>query len=225
MGGTINIDAAFVKKALRWRYSNTSQIAMEWIVIFEVGINTGVPGRFIDAVAFNCWQSKGFKKIAFEIKVSRGDFLREIRDPLKRVPALIFFDEFYFVAPSGVIPKDEVPRDCGLMEVGQSGQIQVRLKPNAYGHEAAPLTNGMLMSVIRNAYKQGFVDGSERVQMDGPDELYKIMQKDFQYMRNAIEAKKPVAYAKSLHQMALQFADLIKNKGLLEDRDELFEGL
>ena len=219
------MDTAFVKKALKYRYENSSQIAREWILMFEVGVTTGGAERYIDAVAFNCWKSKEFKKIAFEIKVSRADFLNEVRDPTKRIPAMTFFDEFYFVAPVGIIPYDEVPRGCGLMEVGDQGVITIKKRIQKYFHEAAPFTNGLLMSLVRNAYNQGFKDGSERVQMSGPDELYKMIKKDFQYMETAIASEQPVAYSKEIHRLAQKMAKTIKDKGLLEDHEELFPGL
>ncbi len=63
----------------------------------------GYGARTMDAWAMNCWESTGFRKIAFEVKVSRSDFLRELKDPRKREPAMKVSHQFYFVAPAGMI--------------------------------------------------------------------------------------------------------------------------
>lgn len=64
-------------------------------------------------------QPRGFicPATAYEVKVSRADFRRDIKDPLKHRGARLFSDQFYFVAPKGVIPREEVPDWAGLKEV------------------------------------------------------------------------------------------------------------
>ncbi len=101
--------------------------APEWVFFEEVRLGTGY-GRDveqrIDAWAMNTWPSKGFLKIAFEIKVYRSDFLREMVDPYKRKPALAVSNQFYFVGPKGLMSKHEMPDECGLMEVLPDGTIR-----------------------------------------------------------------------------------------------------
>lgn len=62
---------------------------------------------------------------ALEIKVTHEDFLRELDQPRKRIPAMDIAHRFAFVAPAGVIPKDEVPEGCGLLEIDGSGKVFV----------------------------------------------------------------------------------------------------
>ena len=81
------------------------------------------PEQRIDAWIINCYESKKFEKIAFEIKVSRSDFLHEIKNPQKRKQAMKVCNLFYFVAPKGLIKVDEVPDDCGLIEISESGRF------------------------------------------------------------------------------------------------------
>ena len=93
----------------------------EWAFLAELRGGTGfsLPGseQFIDAWAINCYASKQWRRVAYEVKVSRSDFQREIKEPLKRRHALSLSNLFYFVAPGGVIPADKVPMECGLLEV------------------------------------------------------------------------------------------------------------
>lgn len=74
----------------------------------------------IDAWVMFTYASKQFHRIAFEIKVSRSDFLGELRKPIKRRYALLLSNEFYFATPPGLIKPGELPPECGLIEVYES---------------------------------------------------------------------------------------------------------
>ena len=60
------------------------------------------------------------KRVCYEVKISRGDFLGELKHPLKRRIGMRYSNEFYFVTPAGLIDVTEVPVDCGLIEAGQA---------------------------------------------------------------------------------------------------------
>ena len=92
----------------------------EVAIIREFRMGTGY-GRMaearIDALEITCWPSKGIIVTAYEIKTSLSDFRNELKKPFKRIPAVIYSNRFYFIAPLGIIPKDEVPVEAGLLEV------------------------------------------------------------------------------------------------------------
>jgi len=82
----------------------------------------------IDLVAVGLWH-KHDKIIAFEIKVKRSDFLKDLKDFKKKHRfALRISDEFYYVCPWGLIDKKEVPEDAGLMYVNKGNMIKI-VKP------------------------------------------------------------------------------------------------
>jgi len=60
---------------------------------------------------------------ALEVKVSREDFLRELQEPRKRIPAMNVAHRYSFVAPAGIIKKSEVPEGCGLIEIDESKRV------------------------------------------------------------------------------------------------------
>lgn len=102
-----------IKAVLKLRHSSHR----EWIYFDECPVGTGYQGsRWIDGYAIAVWPSMGNKRIAYEIKISRSDFRNEIKKPWKRRPGMFFSNEFYFVAPKGLLTKEEIPLDCGLME-------------------------------------------------------------------------------------------------------------
>lgn len=81
--------------------------------------------RTIDAFAINCWRSKNFRRVAYEVKVSRADFMNEIKDHTKRQPAIEISNEFYFVTLPGLVAVNEIPDICGLIEAQADG-LKVR---------------------------------------------------------------------------------------------------
>ncbi len=102
-----------IKSALKLRHSSYRQ----WIYFDECPVGTGYKcSNWIDGYAIAAWPSDGNKRISYEIKISRQDFLNEIKKPWKRRPAMFFSNEFYFVAPKGLLKKDEIPIECGLIE-------------------------------------------------------------------------------------------------------------
>lgn len=112
----------------------------EWVLVRELRIGTGYQyagwddikkkrrrakmQQRIDAFALNCYPSEEFLKIAYEIKVTHSDFIAEKLDPDKRVAGMEVSDQFYFAAPRGVIAPMEVPKDCGLIVLEESGRLR-----------------------------------------------------------------------------------------------------
>ena len=99
----------------------------EWMFLRELRVGTG-RGKHslqrLDAFALNCYPHRGMKRICYEIKMSRSDFRNELKNPLKRRIGMRFSNEFYFVAPAGLLKSEEIPPDSGLVEVGNAATIE-----------------------------------------------------------------------------------------------------
>lgn len=91
----------------------------QWCFIDElrlgVGYSKSTCEQRIDAFAVHCWTP--YERITYEVKASRSDFLRELKQPRKRARGLMLSNQFYFAAPVDTIKPDEVPPECGLYEV------------------------------------------------------------------------------------------------------------
>lgn len=93
----------------------------EWLFLRELKVGTGRRNGSIqrlDAFALNCLPHQGMKRVCYEVKTSRADFLCELRHPLKRRIGMRYSNEFYFVTPGEMLNPSEVPVDCGLIEAG-----------------------------------------------------------------------------------------------------------
>ena len=124
-------------KALEKRYEGSSYVFFAELRV-GTGYDTakGLPGseQRIDGFAMGLWPSKGFERTSFEIKVSRSDWISELKRPYKRIIAHRLCNRFYFVAPTGLIAKEEIPLECGLMELSKEGIL--RIKVQAPFHES-----------------------------------------------------------------------------------------
>lgn len=77
--------------------------------------------RTFDALALNLWPSRGLTLEIYEVKVSRSDWLRELKKPDKAEDACQIADKFSIVAPAGCVKDGELPPTWGLIEVHGDG--------------------------------------------------------------------------------------------------------
>lgn len=140
------LNTPHARDMLRKRYS-----APEWALLEEVAPATGGGTRYADAIAVNLWSSRGHAIHGFEIKVSRGDWQKELRQPEKAEPIYRFCDHWWIVAPKGIVKDGELPPTWGLLEVRATGLVQVvaapRLKPE-------PITRAFFASLMRRGHEQ-----------------------------------------------------------------------
>ena len=73
--------------------------------------------RTFDAVIVGLWPSRGHDIHVIEVKVSRSDWLRELKDPKKAEDASKVADRFSVAAPRGVVDVAELPATWGYIEV------------------------------------------------------------------------------------------------------------
>jgi hypothetical protein len=94
------------------------------------------------------WPSHNFKKIAYEVKVSRADFFHELENPQKREAAILLSNRFYFAVPAALVSVAEVPEGCGLIYVGDRRCKTVKESARHFGPEP---TWSFISSVLRRA--------------------------------------------------------------------------
>lgn len=121
----------------------------------NVRSHTGFSGeseRYADAVAVSVYPSRGLWIAGVEVKVSRSDWLRELREPEKAEKIAKACDFWWVAAPAGIVRLDEVPASWGLLEVDGAGKV--RAAKQAPRREAAPLTLGFVASLFRGLAKR-----------------------------------------------------------------------
>jgi hypothetical protein len=93
----------------------------EWLFLRELRVGTGQRNgnaQRLDAFALNSLPHTAMKRVCYEVKTSRADFLGELKHPLKRRMGMRYSNEFYFVTPARLVEIAEIPAECGLIEAG-----------------------------------------------------------------------------------------------------------
>lgn len=156
---------SFIIIALRKRHPPNA-----WAFATELPTTTGHghrldhkdgPGgtRRIDAFSMALWPSKKYRRVAYEIKISRADWLSELHHPEKRAQSYYLSHIFWFALAPGIFKKSDLQRDndnevdkdlllnCGIMEIQDDGSIRILRKPRE--RVAWPLPEAFVASFLR----------------------------------------------------------------------------
>jgi hypothetical protein len=110
-----NWTSAVVVEAIRRRYPGHKN---QWAVIPEF--------MNVDCLVVGLWGSTGYALIGFEIKVSRSDWLKELKLTGKAAIGLSSCDFWMVAAPDGVVRRDEVPKGWGYLAIGRRSMVVVK---------------------------------------------------------------------------------------------------
>lgn len=127
----------------------------EWVFLQELRVGGGHAKESLqrlDAFALSYLPSRQNKAVVYEVKVSRSDFFSEIKKPIKRRKGLVYSNEFYFACPQGLVKIEEVPPECGLIEVTAEGALLVTIK--APYRDTFPLPRNFIGSILRRLDKE-----------------------------------------------------------------------
>lgn len=122
-----------------------------WMLLPQVRDATGAgSGRTCDGLAMNAWPSRGMEVHGLELKVTRGDWQRELRKPAKAETIFGYCDRWWVVVPelpAPIVRPAELPASWGLLVVDERGRcaqaVQApKLKPK-------PLDRAFLAAVLR----------------------------------------------------------------------------
>ena len=106
--------------------------------------------RIADFIAMDMWPSKGLALHGHEVKVSRSDWLCELRDPTKAEAFRPFMDYWWLVVSDRKIVRDDLPDGWGLMAVTNGRLRVVRPAPR---QTPEPLPKSMLACLLRAVTK------------------------------------------------------------------------
>lgn len=124
--------------------------------------------RTCDFMALDLWPSKGLHLIGHEIKCSRSDWLRELKDPTKAEEFTRYCDRWYVVVPDpDIVRPNELPDGWGMLSYRKRGHGRYQ---ETYLHEVhrAPvlspepmprtLTCALVRAVEKTATRRTFTD-------------------------------------------------------------------
>lgn len=113
-------------------------------------------GRIIDFIAVDCWPTGGIELHGHEVKVSRSDWLHELKQPEKAEAFKRYMDRWWLVVPDASIVKaDELPEGWGLLTLARDRYegAKLRVKTRAPRLTPEPLPREMLATLMRSTAK------------------------------------------------------------------------
>lgn len=144
-----------------------------WAVFDEVrsetGYTAGVPTRTCDVLALSLWRSKGIELHGLELKVSRGDWLRELKTPSKAAAFAKFVDFWWLVVPRiDVVMPGELPMGWGCLVVDEERAAAGLSKPLRVAHKAPrrpaePLDRAFVAALVRKVARREFTVSASEV--------------------------------------------------------------
>lgn len=121
-----------------------------FVFLEQVAATTGHSSRFADAIVMNVWKSR-FEIIGIEVKVSRSDWLSEIKNPAKADKIFQYCDSWYIATPADLVRNGELPRSWGLLEI-KNDKVFNRVPCARNVHKA--LDDYFVASIIRRCIEQ-----------------------------------------------------------------------
>lgn len=166
-----------------------------WAFLPQVRNGTGYARatRTADALAMSLYPSRGLDLYGFEIKINRGDWLSELKNPDKAEALAKYCDFWYIVAPKGVAKLEELPSTWGLMIPFGS---TVKIIKEAKQLKPKPLDHLFLGGILRKA--QEIITPSS--------ELYKVRMEG--YKNGAENAKRDFKWKEDEH---IRLKEKVKN--------------
>lgn len=179
------VNAGEVWKMLRQRYPKPG-----WALLREVRNDAGHnANRSADAIAMSLWPSHGLTLQGFEIKTSRSDWLRELKQP-EKADAMLAVCDFWWLVCSGrdIARPDEIPASWGcLVPRGTSLAVAKqapRLNPLA-------LDRGTLASLLRRAQEASAMEEElAAARQAGYEDGKKLSARDLKFAQGDLERLK-----------------------------------
>jgi hypothetical protein len=133
-------------------YHNGSTYVHRYAVARHVRSHAGFDAlRTADFVAMDLWPSSGFALHGHEVKVSRSDWLHELKQPEKAQEFLPYMNFWWLVVSDASIVKEgELPEGWGLMAVRGDKLFAVRQAPE---RKPLPLTETRIAAFVRAVAK------------------------------------------------------------------------
>lgn len=141
-----------------------------WALLKTVANRLGGPTNYADAVSLSLYRSRGIELHGFEAKVSRADFLGELKKPHKAEAVARYCDRWWIVLGDRAIAEpDEVPPAWGILAARGTGLTEVRA---AQKLNPEPLDRAFVAALlirvhehqastdaVQDAYRRGHKDG------------------------------------------------------------------
>jgi hypothetical protein len=139
------INADKLRALLRKKYP-----ADQYAMLYEVRDAAGFSAnRSADAIVIGLWPSRGCLIEGMELKISRSDWLRELKKPEKAEAFFEFCDRWWVIASTpDIVRLEELPPTWGLMVPRAGGMGVIRQAPEL---KPTPVDRYLLAAMMKRA--------------------------------------------------------------------------
>ena len=154
-------------KRYRQRSVNGGTDAPRYICAEHVRTTAGFGCRTMDFAAVDTWESSmrnGSLTIhGVEVKVSRSDWLREVKDPAKSAETMKWATHCWLAVPySALVKREELPEGWGLLVMEGTFDKKLIAKIQAVPRNSGPLSPSATAALLRAATKTAARNQGER---------------------------------------------------------------
>ena len=134
--------------SLHKRYSAALGNGRRYVVAEQVRSHASFDARrTADFIALDTWKSGRFELHGHEVKISRSDWLRELKKPEKAAEFIPYMNRWWIVVPDlNIVKADELPEQWGLLAFSTGALRAVRKAPRL---TATPLTPSRFVALMR----------------------------------------------------------------------------
>lgn len=150
-----------LRRRYSMQYGNGTRYAIAEHVRSAAGFDAT---RTADFIAMDLWPSKGLAFHGHEVKVSRSDWLTELKDPTKADEFKRYMDYWWLVVSDPAIVRGDLPSDWGLLVAAKATRshpgepsldhlVSLRVARPAPRLTPDPIPKTMLASLLRATAK------------------------------------------------------------------------
>ncbi len=178
------MNASEVIACLKARFSPPAFCLLE-----QVADATGARHRrWADAVAMSVWPSRGYDIHGIEVKVSRYDFLSELKQPEKSAAVQQYCNRWWIATPDeAIVQAGELPPTWGWMVTNGGGmKVVVEAPPLT----PKPISIEFLASVLRNVQKADEAVVERRIskaRKEAAESANSYIQRQYDDLRKVVE--------------------------------------
>lgn len=138
-------------------YANGPHKTLRYVGASHVRYGPLWPQCIADFLVQDCWGNSGYHQqqhplLGFEVKVSRSDYLREIKNLGKSEPFRRVCSEWYVVASDKAIVRGDLPDGWGLLVAHGPGLRMARR--SATNRDPEPMPRGLIAGFLRSVAMQ-----------------------------------------------------------------------
>ena len=147
---------------LRRRYTHTAGNGERYVLAEHVRDHGAGAKRTADLMVRDVWDSTGHVLHGFEVKVSRSDWLSELRDPSKAERFKRHCDYWWLAVSDVSIVRDDLPDGWGLVVIsGDSMRIRTRAKRLVPEPMPTEMRVSLERSIAKTAKRHAVLDAEQ----------------------------------------------------------------